>query len=519
MTAKNLGRALLTAGTVAAAVLAATAPAAGAAAPPKAVVGPNTTTAPYVLPIADGVTVTSLLTVNDAGSTNNRYELVGIPDGIGLQAAPGGRVQVTVNHELSLDSGIVRRHGEKGAFVSDYRIDPVSNKVVFGQDLITPAISYYDYQGGGYGQVPGAPADATSGHTAQFQRFCSGYLSYPGQFRSTTGNGTSQQFRFVNEEIGVEGRVFAVTSLGNAVQLPRLGLQSWENTLVAPTTGDTTLVMGDDDSSNGTVTAYVGRKNRNGTNAVAQAGLTNGQNFAVTLPGVATDAAFRSRYDVGNPVPFRLANIDWNQSGAAQEAEGLAKGVMQFNRVEDGAFDPSHPNDYYFITTDGGEGSGDGGGGGLWRLRYNDIENPRAGGTVTLMLDGTEPITLNKPDNVTIDTHGNMLIQEDPGASESLSRILAYRIADGALGTVAQFDPAKFLTGGSQFITNDEESSGIIDAEATFGTAGTFLFDAQVHTANGLPPGTGKNTVQEYVENGQLLRLDVADFAAVYAPG
>jgi len=150
VTAKNLGRALLTAGTVAAAVLAASAPAAGAAAP----------------------------------------------------------------------SGIVRRHGEKGAFVSDYRIDPVSNKVVFGQDLITPAISYYDYQGGGYGQVPGAPAGATYGHTAQFQRFCSGYLSYPGQFRSTTGNGTSQQFRFVNEEIGVEGRVFAVTSLKNDVQLP-----------------------------------------------------------------------------------------------------------------------------------------------------------------------------------------------------------------------------------------------------------------------------------------------------------
>ncbi|MGI8531761.1 MAG: hypothetical protein ACR2KN_02040 [Geodermatophilaceae bacterium] len=40
-----------------------------------------------------------------------------------------------------------------------------------------------------------------------------------------------------------------------------------------------------------------------------------------------------------------------------------------------------------------------------------------------------------------------------------------------------------------------------------------------MHTANGLPPGTGKNTVQEYVENGQLLRLDVADFAAVYAQG
>jgi len=38
-----------------------------------------------------------------------------------------------------------------------------------------------------------------------------------------------------------------------------------------------------------------------------------------------------------------------------------------------------------------------------------------------------------------------------------------------------------------------------------------------VHTALGLPPGTGEDTVEEYVERGQLLRLDVADFDAVYA--
>ena len=67
-----MGRALLTAGTVAAAVLSATAPA-GATTASAALIGPNTVTAPYVLPIADGVTVTSLLTVNDAGWTRNGY--------------------------------------------------------------------------------------------------------------------------------------------------------------------------------------------------------------------------------------------------------------------------------------------------------------------------------------------------------------------------------------------------------------------------------------------------------------
>jgi len=46
--------------------------------------GPSTTTDPYVLPVADRVRITSLLTVNDAGAAGNGYEMVGIPDGIGL---------------------------------------------------------------------------------------------------------------------------------------------------------------------------------------------------------------------------------------------------------------------------------------------------------------------------------------------------------------------------------------------------------------------------------------------------
>ncbi len=117
---------------------------------------------------------------------------------------------------------------------------------------------------------------------------------------------------------------------------------------------------------------------------------------------------------------------------------------------------------------------------------------------------------------MTIDRYGNLLIQEDPGGDDVLARILAYRIADGATGVVAEFDPERFSPGGSNFITNDEESSGILDAEDVLGERGAFLFDAQVHSAAGLPEGTGENTVEEYVENGQLLRLDVADFDQVY---
>ena len=41
--------------------------------------GPSTTTDPYVVPVADGVKITSLLTVSDAGSASNGYEMVGHP--------------------------------------------------------------------------------------------------------------------------------------------------------------------------------------------------------------------------------------------------------------------------------------------------------------------------------------------------------------------------------------------------------------------------------------------------------
>jgi hypothetical protein len=118
---------------------------------------------------------------------------------------------------------------------------------------------------------------------------------------------------------------------------------------------------------------------------------------------------------------------------------------------------------------------------------------------------------------MTIDAKGNLLIQEDPGNNVSLARIVAYRIADGARGVVAQFDPALFgwqgatapdgspVLGDGQ-ITFDEESSGIIDAKSTIGP-GWFLLDAQVHKAS---PDS------ELVEEGQMLATKVGDWDDVY---
>jgi len=80
-----------------------------------------------------------------------------------------------------------------------------------------------------------------------------------------------------------------------------------------------------------------------------------------------------------------------------------------------------------------------------------------------------------------------------------LTRIWQYDIKRDSLTEVATFDPALFTLGSPGFLTQDEESSGIIDAGKILGK-GWYLLDAQVHKPN---PDA------ELVEYGQLLALYV----------
>lgn len=495
---------------------------------------PTTSEAPYVRPAAVGVRIDSLLTVADEPAENG-YRMVGIPDGLGAFRGSNG-VVAYMNHELTAGDGIVRRHGQDGAFVSRLVIDQQTGAVKRGRDLIDE-VRFWDYQSGGYGSAPVAPADATEGHQAEFSRFCSGYLAPRGSlYNEVTGRGTPKRLYFANEESGVEGRAFGVLARGRAVQLPRLGLFSWENTVAAPNQSDTTVVVGNEDDGNGQLRIYAGRKRSSGT-AIGKAGLDNGRLFVMdtTDESVATDAQFRTTFGKGVAAPVAFGageEIDWRVSGAAQNVQAAVKGLT-LNRIEDGAFDPANKNNYYFTTTEGGSTAPNPDqpgltrdGGGLWKLHFADVERPERGGTLTLLLDGSEAPYLTKPDNITIDDEGNLLIQEDPGGNDHLARIVAYDIHTGARGVVARFDahlfgatnPAGATPDERALLTTDEESSGIISTDTLFGDD-TYLFDAQVHTIKGLPEGTGPGTVEELVQRGQLLRMHVDDWDAVYTIG
>jgi Bacterial protein of unknown function (DUF839) len=486
--------------------------------------GPSSATDPYVLPVADGVHVKSLLTVSDAQAAGNGFEMVGIPDGLGARPGRGHDFVLYMNHELPATAGAVRGHGQAGAFVSKLEIDKRSFEVEEGSDFVQPGVAYWDYVSQTYGPNPSAggpnprvPGDVFPAQLAAFGRWCSSTLSDDGTFyNQRTKRGYKGRIYFGNEEVGNEGRSFGVTEDGHAQQLPRFGMFNWENTIPAPNETDTTLIIGQEDAAGGQPWIYVGHKQRDG-NAFDRAGLTNGVDFVLDLldETVATDAAFRAKFGKGTAAPFNLAEVDWDQSGNRQNAEAAADGLT-LNRVEDGEWDPRNPNDFWFVTTEGGQGAdvptGQFGrdGGGLWKMSFEDIEQPWLGGTLTLMLDGSEAPFLNKPDNLDVDSRGNILIQEDPGNNVHVARIVAYDIDTGDRGVVARFDPAQFepvTPGGTDApFTIDEESSGIIAAGEVLGR-GWFLLDAQVHKTNPDPA---------LVEYGQLMAMYVRDFDDVY---
>jgi hypothetical protein len=105
-------------------------------------------------------------------------------------------------------------------------------------------------------------------------------------------------------------------------------------------------------------------------------------------------------------------------------------------------------------------------------------------------------------DNVTIDRRGRILMDEDPGNSGRIAKIWMYDITSEDFIQVAEHNPKFFdatILNNPDFLTQDEESSGLIDASDILGD-GCFLLDVQVHKVSSDP---------ELVEGGQLLALFV----------
>lgn len=510
----------------------------------------------YVISATDGATISVVATTGDTVGTE---VLRGVPDGMGALKNADGTLTLLSNHEISLSSAVAQASksttGTWGSSISKMVYDPATNKITKIENLIKN-MSYYNYSTALWGptwtqSVPvGTPTvDSYGGDigTNGLNRFCSGNLVAAGglsyavkdaKTKKTVTYGYTGAVYFTGEEGGDTSRAFAFDLNGNGVQLPGLGLAGWENFLTKPGTGRSTIVMGNEDNNatDSQLYMYVGTKQTTGANFAEKAGLTNGKLYTVALEGLASDNAVRAAKKVGDKIKVGFNQVNTDPNYGKFSAMAQANGTT-FSRIEDGQWDPKNPNVYYFLTTESNKDplatvinpantySRDGGA--LWKMTFADAKDPFKGATIEMLLNGTEAIYLNKPDNLTVDENGYIILQEDPGNNEHVARVVAYRISDGKTAVLANFDTQYFTKAGTKFITVDEETSGIINVNQ-FLKAGSdskshFFFNAQVHTKLSvarpeLIAGLGADAVtaldNKAIEGGQYYHL-VVDWTKV----
>lgn len=143
----------------------------------------------------------------------------------------------------------------------------------------------------------------------------------------------------------------------------------------------------------------------------------------------------------------------------------------------------------------------------LYRLTFDNLLNPSAGGTIETIVDARAiprgmdlpPATAALFDNITVDGRGHVIVQEDPGGTPYIAKTWD---VDPTTRTALQiFESDRDRFEGPTALTVDEESSGVIEItdlvkSARWYEAGRryYLGDMQAHYTL---PG-------ELVEGGQL---------------
>jgi uncharacterized repeat protein (TIGR01451 family) len=482
---------------------------------PVRLTGPSSSATPYLVPLQSGYQVTSLLTVGDAvpltgTTTGETYQMVGIPDGLGTYDNGDGTLTLLMHHELGNTLGAVRAHGAVGAFVSEWIINKSTLQVLSGSDLIKQV----------YGWNAATQASNTTSGTFAFSRFCSADLPAPtALYNPGTGRGSQEKILLGGEEGGFTGwavaNVASGPDKGKSYILGKFNLATngsginaigaWENLTANPFPQDKTIVIGNNDGGtgvmNGTVAVIVGTKTMTGTEA-DKAGLTNGVLKFVSVAGnaqeIPTANALTRVTNITNGTRFSLAST----SGTV------------FSRPEDGAWNPMNPAQYYFVTTDRLDTVMDGigtqvGRTRLWRLTFDDITNPDAGGVIEKLVEGGSGNDAVMFDNLCVTDDGKLMLQEDVGGAAHNGKIWFYDPVTNNMQKVIGHDVSRFgnvvggvVTPATAPYTNDEESSGIIDitrimgGNSALGDRSYFSVD-QAHYAI---PGT-------LVEGGQLLMI------------
>lgn len=442
--------------------------------------GPSSSATPYVIGVP-GSPVREMVSIFTVGDTVGGYQFLGIPDGMGGFLVDG-QLKVYIDHEFTASANVGRRAHQPegfsgGAFISGWTVNPTTFEVLNGFDAMTSTVT---------------TTNGTGGSLYTFARFCSGDIAEPSAyFNSATGLGTANRFFVCGEESGTPGRMIAADlATGVAYQMPAFdpSAGSWEQGAARPMASDTTVMIGLSDGGANRVFVYVGTKQAAG-NPAERAGLMNGTSYGVQVQVNGTNVTNESRdfgFASAGPAVF---------SGTFTLAAGGTAAGTSFLRPEDGAWDPANPSDFYFVTTDRMSTTSSGNpqthASRLYRLRFSDVSNVLAGGTIEAVLDGTDVMEMG--DNLcvfnTIQGGTRVMIQEDPGNHPHPAKHLVYDAQTDTLEVILTADPARFgntTVAATAPFNRDEEVSGVFDARDSLGL-GWFIGNIQCHYSLAAP--------------------------------
>jgi Bacterial protein of unknown function (DUF839) len=482
----------------------------------------------YVEPVGDQYDIKALFSVDDrvpllGGAPGQQYRMIGIPDGLGAHPNGDGTSTLYMNHELgftALSEPVVGGPKNRGAIVSQWILDedgdPVAGKRAY--DSIFAENTFV-----GPAPVVGNEAQMPR----QLARFCSGFLA-------GRKHGFDRPIYLTNEEAnspetfdGKGGLSVAIFD-GELHTLPKLGRFSKENTVVQPGHGTRTVIFSLEDGPatlDNQLYMYVGKKDRSAKASVlARNGLDNGTLYVFRAldPARNSERTFTSGSLTGEWVA--IPNAD-DLTDAQLEAASDAVGAMTFVRPEDGAYNPTSPNEFFFVTTGSSSGADDGVNelGRLYSVRLHP-GNPLEPAALTIVYNADAVVAAGgdiaiSPDNIDA-SRKSLMINED-GTTESRLVMAAkgrdgsvwrFDLVKGPVGAVgvdastatrvAQLDPPG--RDGIPVGPGVWETSGIIDTSRMFG-ADTWLSDVQAH-----PPTTAPGGTTVTVEDGQLFLMTPA---------
>ena len=404
------------------------------------------TTKPYAVAIVPDYETKPLLSVGEqvpeTSNPSKRYQMVGIPDGLGAHKSPGGTITLFMNHELlqgALSRPVIGEPLNRGAIISKLTLDK-DGKVLHAERAYDQAF---------LGETLVGDAATVANTTPAFVRFCSGSLA-------GVNEGFDRWIYLTNEESsgsatfdGMGGLTVAIID-NKAFGLPDLGRFPWEQTMAKPhPKGNQVVILGTEDgaanmdaaSANSNLYMYVGTKDMSpGASVLARNGLVGGKTYVLAPvdPTKGSEAVFKTGTLAVKwvEIPNVAAKTD-----VQLEAASDAAGAFRFARPEDSDWNNKNDDQLIFVTTGesrvaDGAVTNDNRLGRIYELDF-DKNDVTKNATLKVAVSADDVIaaggdTAISPDN--IDTSNDFLMVNEDGTTTSRA-VMASKSRDGSSGS------------------------------------------------------------------------------------